>query len=190
MKRIAALFIAFTALLFTFFAPASAQETGQKVLAQVTSPTTESITAALKGKVPSGIQLLEDLSVTEPGPDVPTQLAELSGAWSGHFRGEQTNKYMADWVYVFEKLAPDSVTVVSMGVGRFTASRGARGTNAGKTWSTRYEGLKPSGNIAPLEVTNSRGTAYSFKLEGGKLYVRTVSEGGAVWVGEFEKITR
>ena len=96
---------------------------------------------------------------------------------------------MAEWVYVLEKLAPDSVTIVSMGIGRDTGSRDGPKGNAGQLWATRYENLKPS-RIAPLEVTNTRGTIYTFELKDGRLNVRNVSaSGGTPWVGKFTRIT-
>jgi len=171
---------------FTLAAPVSAQETK---LAQASGPTTESLTAVLKGNVPSGIQLLEDLTLTKPGADVPRELAEFSGAWSGPLYSERSGALKADWVYVFEKLALNSVTIVSMGIGRDQGSRSGSRGNVGQLWSTRYENLKPT-SVAPLEVINTRGTIYSFKLKDGKLQIRSVGSDESPWVGTLQRITR
>ena len=89
---------------------------------------------------------------------------------------------------MFEKVAPDSVTIVSMGIGRDQGSRSGSRGNAGQLWSTRYEGIKPT-KVSPLEVTNTRGATYTYTLKNGKLEVRRVGSGGGTpWVGTFEKI--
>ena len=174
MTRVIALaFIVFTPFNLITGAPASAQETK---IAQTAGPVTDSLTQVLKGRVPSGIQLLDDLTVAKPSPEVPPQLAEFSGVWSGKLYSAKSGTLQAEFVYVFEKVAPDSVTIVSMGIGRDMGSRAGGGGNVGTVWTTRYETLKPT---------------YTFELlSGGKLKVSTLGAGSSVsWIGTFEKVT-
>ena len=173
------------AMLFTLI-PAAVY--GQSmVLAQAAGTATESLMAALKGKVPSDIQLLEDLALTKPGTGVPPQLSALSGAWSVKLYSERNGSFQADFVYVFEKVASDSVTIVSMGIGRDPGSRSGGGGNMGTIWSTRYEDLRPI-RVTPLEMKNTRGTLYTFELNpDGTLKVRTVGS-GSPWSGTARKI--
>ena len=183
MKR-ASLLLAFTAMLLTLVASASAQETK---LAQAASSTTESLSTVLKKYMPKDLPMLDDLVVIKPSLEVPPQLAELSGAWVGEWRGDKTSVYMGDQVYVFEEVSATSLTLVTAGIGRYQAPRGQRGSNAGRTWSDRFKGVQPEGT-SPFTVTLPNGNKNTYQVRDGQLNVQLITPGGIVWNGTFKKI--
>ncbi|GEM_PF-1895261 len=150
---------------------------------QSASSGTETLSEILKKRAPNGVLILENISVTSPDPSVQQELVWLSGAWVGEWRGERTNALMIDHVYVFEKVSNTSVTVVSMGVGRFSG----RDSNYGETWSNRYV-LKPE-ETSPLTVVLPNGNKITFQVRDGQLMkTRSVRPNGSVNVGIFKKI--
>lgn len=159
--------------------PAPAQQAAETRMAQAASPTTETLSDVLKKRAPKGVPIMEDINITPPDPSVPAELAQLSGVWVGEYRGRRTDAHMADWFYVFEKVSPTSVTVVSAGFGRFVSRSSS--SNYGKTWSARHE-LTPV-ETSPLTVIMPSGNKNTFMVKGGHLYVESPT-----WVGTFTRI--
>jgi len=181
------LIVAAIVLSITIFIPmpALAQQVAQdqpKEAVKTSVPETKPIGVGLLAEVlrkhiPEDIPILPDISITPPDASVSHELARFSGAWIGRFQGQRTNTYMADQLYVFEKVLPTSVTMVSGGVGRFADGSDR---NYGRTWSNRYE-LRPEGS--QLTVTFPNGNRATFQIEGEYLSVQT-----RTWVGTFKKI--
>ncbi len=183
MKRILSIaVIVAVAFVLSFTLIPATFVSGQQVVT-ATSPSPETFSEILKKQVPKGVPILENISVTTPSSDVPTELAGFSGAWVGEWYGERTNSYMADQLIVFEKISPNSVTVVSGGIGRFV---GGSYTNFGQTWSGRSTLSLEREGVAVVMTTPS-GYTLTYKIEGKKLRARSASTGGA-WVGTFEKV--
>ena len=155
---------------------------GQQVVT-ATSPNAEALSEMIRKHIPKDIPILADVSITPPDSSVPAELARLSGAWVGEWRGARTGAYMMDHVYVFEKVSNTSVTVASMGVGRFV---GDSNTNYGQTWANRYE-LQPE-TTTPLTVTLPNGNRVTFQIQDGQLKTRSVHRSGNSQVGTFKKI--
>ena len=156
-------------------APASAQQDQQVV--KITSSDAAGLLEVLRKHIPKDIPVLPDISITPPDASVSHELAQFSGAWAGELRGQRTNAHMADQLYVFEKVSPTSVTMVSGGIGRFA---GQSDSNYGRTWSSRNE-LQPEGS--KLTVTFPNGNWTTFQIEGERLSVRS-----RTWVGTVKKI--
>lgn len=150
-----------------------------------TSPSNvETLYQSLKKQVPKDIPMMDDVSITPPDPGVPPELAGLSGAWVGEWRGERTNAHMFDHVYVVEKISATSITLASMSVGRFV---GRSSNNYGQQFSNRYE-LRFEG-LSPLQVTLPNGNNVTLKIEDDTLKTRSVRpNGGGVNVGTFKKV--
>src|SRR5712692_10078850 len=74
-----------------------------------------------EGDLPADIKLPPNITIHPPAADAPAALAAFTGKWYGKWHGERTNAYMADQVFIFEKINPSTVTVVSEGIGRFSA---------------------------------------------------------------------
>ncbi len=175
--KMPSLIVATTVLFFIITlnpALASAQQDQQMVK---TTSSNAGLSEVLQKYIPKDIPVLTDISIAPPDPSVPHELARFSGAWAGELRGQRTNAHMADQLYVFEKVSPTSVTLVSGGIGRFT---GGSDSNYGKTWSSRNK-LQPEGS--KLTVTFQNGNWTTFQIEGELLSVRS-----RTWVGTFKRI--
>lgn len=154
----------------------------QVEMVKATSTSTETLSEVLRKRVPKDIPVLEDISITPPGPSVPTELAELSGAWVGEWREERTNRHMIDAVYVFEEISSTAVTVVLGSISRFDGSN----RDYGRTQSSRHE-FWPE-ETSPLTVTNRRGDRIMWQVRDKQLIARSVNLDGSTWVGTFKKI--
>lgn len=175
------------ACLVALVASSSAGDAQTTVAQAPVSRSAESLTAVIKNRVPKDIPMLDDLVVVKPDPSVPAELAHLSGAWVGEWHGERTNAHMADDVEVFEKVSATSVTVASMGIGRFI---GKKGGNKGQTWSSRSDrSFEKDGGA--ITIISTRGNRITYEVKNGQLIGRMVLAGNrGVWIGTFERVTR